>query len=245
MSATDPEGSLFPHTRWTQLAGAAEKDPERLDWLIRLYWEPLRVYFIARFPGLRNRADEFLLNFSEDKVLKEGWLKRADRTRGRFRDFLKRSLRNFVLDHLDRADVKNPPVSLDELDQDVPGPDSPSEQFDLTWARTVLAETLRQMEADCRDVDAEQPRRTRIWEMFRIRMLDPIFNDADPVPYDQLIERFDLKSPMEASNMLLSAKRMFKSHLERVVAGYSEADKATASEIQALTTFLRGLEKRS
>jgi hypothetical protein len=101
------------------------------------------------------------------------------------------------------------------------------------------------MEADCRDVDAEQPRRTRIWEMFRIRMLDPIFNDADLVPYDQLIERFELKSPMEASNMLLSAKRMFKSHLERVVAGYSEADRATASEIQALTTFLRGLEKRS
>jgi DNA-directed RNA polymerase specialized sigma24 family protein len=226
------------------LAVAANKDSEQLDRLIRLYWAPLRIYLMASFPGLRDRADELLQNFSEDKILKDGWLKRADRSRGRFRDFLKRSLHNFVLDYLSKAEVRHAPISLDELNQELPGPDSPSEQFDLMWARTVIAEALQQMEADCRDSNAGQPRRTCIWEIFRIRLLDPIFNEVDPAPYEQLIGRFELKSPTEAFNMLLSAKRIFKMHLGRVVAGYAGADRATAAEIQALNCFLQGLEKK-
>ena len=244
MSAPDPESSLFPRTQWTQLAKAADRDVAGLDELIRLYWEPLRIYLAASFPSLRNRTEELLQNFAEDKVLREGWLKRADRSRGRFRDFLKRSLRNYVLDQLDTAEMRNPPVSLDESGAELASAESPSEQFDLLWARTVLAETLRHMEADCRDPKADQPRRAQIWEMFQIRLLDPIFNDAAPVPYEQLIERFKLKSPSDASNMLLSAKRIFKQHLGRVVGSYAGADRATAAEIQALNGFLEGLEKR-
>ncbi len=121
--------------------------------------------------------------------------KRADRSRGKFRDFLKTSLRNFVLDRLNRAEVRHAPVSLDELEVDVPAAAGPSEEFDLTWVRTVLAETLRRMEADCRDPAADQPRRGYIWEMFRIRLLEPIFNDAAQPPYEQLIERFGLQIP--------------------------------------------------
>ena len=44
--------------------------------------------------------------------------------------------------------------------------------------------------------------------------------------------------------MLLSAKRIFKTHLERVIAAYAGADRATAEEIKALDSFLQGLEKR-
>ena len=80
----------------------------------------------------------------------------------------------------------------------------------MTWVRTVLAETLRRMEADCKDPSADQPRRGQIWEMFRIRLLEPVFNDAPQAPYEQLIERFGLRSPTDASNMLLSAKADFQ-----------------------------------
>jgi hypothetical protein len=203
----------------------------------------LRIFIVATFPSLRNRADELLQEFSEDKILKEGWLRRADKNRGKFRDFLKKSLRNFVLDRLRRSENKNQPASLEDLQSELPAPEKPSEQFDLMWARTVLAEALGEMETDCKDPGAEQPRRSQIWEMFRIRILDPIFNEIAPVPYEQLIERFGLKSPTDASNMLLSAKRIFKAHLGRVVAGYAGADRATAAEIQALNSFLQGLER--
>jgi hypothetical protein len=244
MSSDSSASSIFPRTDWAELGRTTEADEARLDRLIRLYWPPLRIFLLASFPGLKDQAEVLLQEFAEDKILKKGWLQRADRQRGQFRDFLKSSLRNFVLDRLNRAEVRHAPLPLEEVERQLPGPEAPSEQFDLTWVRTVLAETLRRMEADCKDPGAEQPRRGRIWEMFRIRLLEPLFHDAPQVPYDQLIESFGLKSPTDASNMLLSAKRIFKSHLTRVIKDYAEQDAATAAEIQALEEFVARLARK-
>ena len=114
-----------------------------------------------------------LQDFAEDKLLQDGWLRKADQSRGRFRDFLKTSLRNFVLNRLNLTETKNPPISLEELEQELPEREAASEEFDLAWAQTVLAETLRRMEADCKNPGEDQPRRGYIWEMFRIRLLEP------------------------------------------------------------------------
>ncbi|HVM47449.1 MAG TPA: hypothetical protein VMU04_05445 [Candidatus Acidoferrum sp.] len=236
--------SIFPRTDWAELARAREGDEERLDRLIRQYWGPLRIFFVATFPGLRDQAETCLQDFAEDKIIKKGWLQQADRKRGHFRDFLKTSLRNFMLDRLSRAEVRHAPASLEELEHDVPGPEAPSEEFDLNWAQTVLAEALKRMEADCNDPAADQPRRSYIWEMFRIRLLEPLFNDAPQVPYEQLIEKFELRSPTDASNLLLSGKRIFKAHLNRVIEDYAGQDAATAAEIRALEDFLGRLSKR-
>lgn len=247
MSSDSPASSIFPRTDWAGLGQAAEADVARLDGLIRLYWSPLRVFLVATFPSLKDQAEVLLQEFAEDKILKEGWLRRADRTRGRFRDFLKTSLRHFVLDRLNKAEVRHAPASLDEMELDPPGPDAAaaSEEFDLTWVRAVLTETLRRMEADCRNPDAEQPRRTFIWEMFRLRIIEPVLNDAPQTPYDEVIERFQLKSPTDASNMLLTGKRIFKSHLGEVIKEYAEQDAATAAEIKALEDFVSRLAKRA
>jgi hypothetical protein len=209
-----------------------------------LYWQPLRIYLLATFPNLHEQVDALLQDFAEDKILQEGWLRKADQNRGRFRDFLKTSLKHFVLDRLSRAEAKNPPLSLDELEQELPEAQADAEAFDLEWARTVLGETLRRMETACRRPGEDQPRRGYIWEMFRIRLIDPIYNDAAQVPYDQLIERFGLKSPMDASNMLLSGKRIFKAHLDRVIQEYAGQDAAAALEIKALEDFLERLAKK-
>jgi hypothetical protein len=242
--ASDPTtGSIFPRTDWAELSKAADAQPVPLDRLIRLYWQPLRIFLLTTFPTLKDEADTILQDFAEDKMLKEGWLRKADQERGRFRDFLKTSLRNFVLNRLNRADVKNAPLSLDDLEREVPEPAAAAEEFSLEWARAVLAETLRRMEADCKDPAQEQPRRTYIWEMFRIRLIDPIFHDAPQMPYDQLVERFGLKSPTDASNTLLSGKRIFKSHLERVIREYAGQDAAAAVELRELEEFLQRLAK--
>ncbi|HEV2319155.1 MAG TPA: hypothetical protein VGV18_05360 [Verrucomicrobiae bacterium] len=243
MSAEPSAGSIFPRTDWAELSKAAGAEEAAMDRLIRLYWQPLKIFLVSSFPTLAGQAEELLQDFAGDKFLREGWLRKADQTRGRFRDFLKTSLRNFILDRLSRADVKNPPLSLDELGQEVPESEASVEEFDLAWARTVLAETLRRMEADCTRPGKDQPRRSCIWEMFRIRLLEPVFNDAPQAPYEQLVERFGLKSPLEASNTLLSAKRIFKARLDEVIGEYAGRDAATALEIQALKDFLGRLSK--
>ena len=244
MPAEFSASSIFPRTDWSELGRAGEADEARLDRLIRTYWAPLRIFLVATFPSLKDQADLLLQDFAEDKILKSGWLQRADRRRGKFRDFLKTSLRNFVLDRLNRAEFKHAPVSLEELAQEPAAAEAPSEAFDLTWARTVLAQTLRRMEADCKDSSAGQPRRGQIWEMFRLRLLEPVFEDAAPAPYEELVSRFGLRSPTDASNLLLSGKRIFKMHLARVIQEYAEQDAATAAEIQALEELLDRLAKR-
>jgi DNA-directed RNA polymerase specialized sigma24 family protein len=242
--SSEPASSIFPRTDWAQLGQAAAADQARLDHLIRLYWAPLRIFLVATFPSLKDQVEILLQEFAEDKILKEGWLGRADPERGKFRDFLKTSLRHFVLDRLNRAETRNAPVSLEELEQEFPAPEESSESFDLIWFKTVLAETLRRMEADCKNPAADQPRRSFIWEMFRIRLLEPVLNDAAQTPYEELIERFALKSPTDASNMLLSGKRIFKTHLANVIKEYAEQDAATAVEIQALEDFVVRLARR-
>jgi DNA-directed RNA polymerase specialized sigma24 family protein len=243
MGAEPSAGSIFPRTDWAELSKAADAEQAPLDRLIRLYWQPLKIFLVATFPTMSGQADELLQDFAGDKLLREGWLKKADQARGRFRDFLKTSLRNFVLDRLSKAHVKNPPLSLDELEQEIPESPASTEAFDLAWTRAVLAETLRRMEADCKKPGKDQPRRSQIWELFRIRLLEPLFNDAPQMPYDQLVERFGLKSPLEASNTLLSAKRIFKAHLDQVIQDYAGRDAATELEVQALKDFLRQLSK--
>ena len=241
MTPEPSKQSIYPRTDWAELGRAAQADVVQLDSLIRLYWQPLRIFLVATFPGLADQADTLLQDFAEDKLLKAGWLQKADQNRGRFRDFLKTSLRHFVLDRLSRADLKNPPLSLDELEHEIPGPEASAEAFDLAWARAVLAETLRRMEADCQTPGPDQPRRGHLWEMFRLRLLEPIFADAPPPPYDELIARFGLKSPMDASNTLLSAKRIFKAHLGKVIKEYAGQDVAAAVEIRELEGFLAKL----
>jgi hypothetical protein len=242
--SSEPSGSsIFPRTDWAELGKAAQADVAGLDRLIRLYWRPLRIFLVATFPAMREQADVLLQDFAEDKILKNGWLQQADRSRGHFRDFLKTSLRNFVLDRLSRAEVKHAPLSLEDLEQELPEPGAPSEEFDLNWARTVLAETLDRMEADCKNPAEPQPRRTCIWEMFRIRLIDPLLHDAPQPPYEELIERFQLRSPTDASNLLLSGKRIFKMHLNRVIAEYAGQDAATAAEIEALEAFLKAMQR--
>ena len=244
MSPEVSKESLFPRTDWADLGKAAQAEPAPLDRLVRLYWQPLKIFLLTTFPSLHSQADILLQDFAEDKLLQEGWLQKADQDRGRFRDFLKTSLRNFVLNRLNLAENKNPPLPLDELEHELPEPAAVAEAFDLAWARTVLVETLRRMEADCKDPAADQPRRGHIWEIFRLRILEPVFNDATPPAYDQLIEQFGLKSPTDASNTLLSAKRIFKAHLNQVIREYAGKDAATATEIQELEKFLGRLAAR-
>jgi hypothetical protein len=244
MASEPSTGTIFPQTDWEALRQPSGGDAARLDLLIRRYWRPLRVFLVATFPGLEDQTELLLQEFAEDKLLKEGWLQRANRQRGQFRAFLKASLRNFVRDRLTRAEVRNAPISLESLEVELPEPEAATEEFDLEWARTVLVETLKRMEADCRDPDANQPRRSHIWELFRLRMLEPLFQNAEQTPYEHLIVRFGLKSPLEASNMLLSAKRIFKTHLTQVIREYTDQDDATAEEITRLEEFLARLAKR-
>ena len=243
--AEEPGSSCWPATDWSGVGHAASavgKDPARLNDLILMYRLPLAVYLRSTFPALTSQADEFLQDFAQDKILKEGWLGHAERGRGRFRDFLKASLRNFVRGRLRRA--ANSPVSLDEMEYEPPAQGASDELFDLSWIRTLVSETLVRMERDCRTPGKGQPKRAHIWEVFQLRVVHPELEGAAPVGYEDVVSRFGLVSPSEAHNMLATAKRMFARHLNGVIAEYEGEGQAARFELEEIKRSLSCLSKK-
>ena len=234
----------WPPTEWSasgRIPERVDRDPETLNELILKYQTPLKAYFLAAFPGMEAEADELLQDFLEDRILKKGWLDKAEEKRGRFRDFLKISLKNFVRDRLRKAHPEV--VSMSEPGFDLAAEESGSETLDLEWARAVLSEALKRMELDCRRPCRNKASRLQAWETFRLRLVKPILEGTDPIGYEDLVDRLGIGSPFAARNLLVSAKRIFSRHLKAVIAEYEEGGEAARTELDDLRQFLDGLAR--
>ncbi len=172
------------------------------------------------------------------KILQPGWLELAKPNKGRFRDFLKSSLRHFLVGEIrkreaDKRGGKNSVVALEDLEQELAGPEPVSDSFDLAWMQMLLSDTLDQMQNACAASE-----NLRVWEIFQVRVVRPALEGTTPPPYEELVARFGFQSPAQATNALATGKRMFARHLRAVVAQYEAGDKAVRAEIDALPTFL-------
>ena len=223
----------FPGTVWMEVTDQKK--------VIHKYWSALRIYLLcllARFPDHRNEADDLLQEFILKKILQPGWLENANPEKGRFRDFLKSSLRNFVVGEIRARDAekrggKSTPGPLEDLE--LPAPEENAE-FDMAWLRMLLAEALQQMEASCAAAES-----THVWRIFQHRVIRPALDSADPMPYEMLVAQLGFKSPSQATNALATGKRMFARHLRAVIAQYETGDQAVRAELEALQHLLHRL----
>lgn len=233
-SWTLPQSSAdFPGTIWLDVTDRKK--------VIHKYWSALKIYLLcllSRFPNYRGEADDLLQDFIMKKILQPGWLENADPGKGRFRDFLKSSLRNFLLGEIrnraaDKRGGKTSSVPLEDLEQELVGPEPVSDSFDIAWLRMLLSEALEQMERGC-----SVSENSHIWKIFQTRVIQPALEGSEPISYETLVGQFGLKSPSQATNALATGKRMFARHLRAVVAQYETGDQAVRAELEALKLFL-------
>ena len=230
----------FPGTIWFEVTDRKK--------VVHQYWHALRIYLgsiLSRFPHHREEADDLLQDFMMKKILQPGWLELADPGKGRFRDFLKSSLRHFVTGELRKREAekrggRQQAVSLEDIEQELPGPEPSSDSFDFAWLQTLLTEALDQMEKSCAVSEC-----THIWQIFQARLLRPALEGIEPLPYDEVIARFGFKSPAQAPNALATAKRMFARHLRAVIAQYETGDAAVRAEMDSLRLLLGKLHGKS
>jgi DNA-directed RNA polymerase specialized sigma24 family protein len=233
ISGLDRPSGEFPGTVWLEVTDRQQ--------VIQNYWSALRVYLIcllSRFPDQRNETDDLLQEFILKKILQPGWLENADPNKGRFRDFLKSALRNFVIGEIrSRAAEKrggnHSSVPLEEMELEPAGPEPSSDSFDMAWLRMLLMDALGRMERSCAVSES-----THIWKIFQSRIIQPMLEGTEPMPYDLLVAQFGLKSPAQATNALATGKRMFARHFRDVIAQYEQGDAAVRAEIDALGQFL-------
>ncbi len=234
----------FPPTEWPLVSAAGQGEAAAkqaaLSTLLCRYLPVLKVHLAGQYRVTEDVAADWLQSFVLKKVLERDLIAQADRNRGKFRTFLLRSLHNFVIQQMrhEQAGKRSPAESLVPLhelqESDMAEiPSQQAESFDVAWARGVLAEAIRRMESHCLSGN-----RKPIWNVFECRILKPLFDEVAPLPYEELVAQFGLESPAQASNLLITAKRMFGRFLRSVIAEYAQGDEEIETEIQELKAIL-------
>ena len=230
----------FPSTDWRTISRAAGDGTARqraVGELLEKYLPALRSYLRGRWRVAADRIDDLMQGFVATQVLEQDLFGRAQERRGRFRDLLVTALDRHVIDQLRResATVRSPGqvASLDGLPEHAePAAAAPADSFDVSWARQALDLALVRLRDECQAAG-----RDRVWAVFAARVVGPAMDGAAPEPYEKLLGRFGFESPEQASNLLMTAKRMFLRHLRAVVSEYADEDEVE-EEIRDLRRIL-------
>lgn len=154
-------GSLFPPTRWSVVVAARDDDSPAsaaaLEQLCGDYWYPLYVY--VRRSGrdveeARDLTQEFFA-----RVLEKGYLRTADREKGRLRTFLVVMLKRFLANEWDRSSRLRrgggvAPVPFDtRIAEERYATESVAAlaadaAYDRRWALTLLDRTMQRLAAE-------------------------------------------------------------------------------------------------
>ena len=162
-NASNPtrSGQGFTETRWTQvLLANRDQSPaarEALENLCARYWPS--IYTFLRRRGYSPHDAEDLTQGFLAQVLETGSMSRADPSMGRFRSFLLRMLKDYLVDEIRKrealkrggsgrfADLPFHETEEQYLSEPDPGL-SPEEVFDRGWAASLLENAYQQLEVE-------------------------------------------------------------------------------------------------
>jgi RNA polymerase sigma factor (sigma-70 family) len=161
----------FPSTCWTLIRQAKGADREPLQRLIQLYWKP--AYHYVRAAGRKGveEAKDLVQDFFARLLERKDW-ERLDPERGSFRGFLKRALKNFMIDAARHDEARRPRggallFPFEECrDLTLEAGASPDDVFDREWIHELLRVSIRELEERFRAEGAPQ-----VFEIFRLYCL--------------------------------------------------------------------------
>jgi len=224
-------------TRWSLVARAQDLDDAArttaLNTLLETYL-PVLKWYLTRHSGLdAHKREDLIQGFVAKKILDQSILMKADRSRGRFRSFLLGAFQNYIRDELRRGGHGGHLLPLEEADG-VSADDADMErELRQAWVRHVVAQATESMQSECTTQN-----RGDVWAIFESRLLAPMIDGEKPESYDVLVARLGLQSPSQASNLLVTAKRMFARHLHSVVAETVASPDQVEEELQELKMCL-------
>lgn len=231
-------------TDWSMVLDSGRTDsPTRrdsLERLVRRYWPVL--FAGARATGLSaDEANDAVQGFIADILLERNLPGQATPDRGRFRGLLSRSLRNYLVDRARAATSRKrrpagPVHSLQHeasVDPTARSDDDPELVFVRHWVATVLRTAIAEVRNAFLAADREIE-----WRILDARLIRPLVDGAEPVPYAALVEELGLRDLPQAASYLVNGKRA----LGRAIAdeiGRTVADPADVEdEIRDLLALL-------
>lgn len=239
----DSSGSSnFRSTRWTLIGRAAGSSAsgrhDALQELLQIYLPTLQSWLKRKFRMDEHEADDFIQDFVVSRILQKKLLKAASEQRGRFRSLLLSSLEHFVIDKFRRQGAARRAhyraESFDESSAEYSSADQNSDDsFDADWAHSVLREAILRMWKE-RQSEPRDP----IWTVFVYRVLAPLATGREPIAYERLLTICGFTDPRQASNALITAKRMFTRLLRSVIDDYAMDESEVDIELSELKLVL-------
>ena len=236
--------AVFPTTKWSLVVRAADihisVKRAALGELLENYMPALRSHLVYRKrvdPGL---VDDLIQEFIQSQILERELIAKVEKTKGKLRTFLLTALDRYVSKYFrDRSAQKRGPRLKVDVDA-LPEPATPSDKavgveqiFDIEWARSVLDQAIHRTLLKC-----QSSGRQDVWNVFECRLLGPILHGVPPAPYEEIINRLGLKSPIQAANLLVTGKRIFERMLRGVVLEYAADEDQVDEEIMDLKKIL-------
>jgi len=230
----------FPTTRWSLVDRAGRAGPaaerEALGQLLARYLPALRSHLVYSKRLQPADADDVLQDFVAGKVLERALIAKADQQLGKFRTFLLTALDRFLLNRIrgEQAQKRAAAAAVNLGDEDgMVAAHGGADAYDVEWARQVLDQAVGRMRAECQAAGRDE-----VWGLFECRVLAMLEPDAEPIEYGELVRRFGFQSPSQASNTLVTAKRMYARVLRSVIGEYARDAAEVEAEIDELHRVL-------
>ena len=224
----------FPSTHWS-LIGEGHSG---LGVLFKRYRPAMVAYLRRAYQFDGHRAEDMVQGFAANHLVERDLVAKADRSRGRFRALLVTAMEHFVLNELrdERREKRRPDGglnALDQVDECETSEGNPVQVYEREWARQVVAQAVLRTRQECLAAG-----RSDLWGVFEQRFLTPLLEGGDVPDYEHLILPLGIATPSQASNLLITGKRMFARLLREVVGEYTRNREEVEVEICELMEIL-------
>lgn len=216
----------FPPTRWSVVLEAAQADEEKarqaLAQLCKDYQAAIHGYFKlkCRDPHL---AEDLTGSFIEHLLEKNRFRNFEKRENMRFRNYLSRALKNFLIDHLPLPPAPEPtdPDSLGVVDAE------PGKKLDIQFAVSIHERAVAAVEAGVK------PEKTARFERLRLFLV----REPHAGEYESTAKDLGLSQPALRS----AVYRVRNDYVERFRAEVAETVHLERGELQQEMRYLIGL----
>lgn len=224
--------SVFPPTHVSLVVALSSDDPSTraraVDLVMSAYRAPviavLRRQWSLDVPDAEDLAHDFFAH-----ALEREWLARYDRSKGRFRTFLRSCLLSFATTaheaaHRLKRGGHLTAVSLDDTTPVAVNADV-DRIFEQEWVRSVMTISLDRLRDEC-----EAAGRQRTFDVFLAHDVD---GAEAPPPYAVLADRFGIPVT-QVANYLHWARKRFRGHVLDTLRALTASDAEFREEASAL-----------
>jgi RNA polymerase sigma-70 factor (ECF subfamily) len=224
--------ATFPDTRVSVVVALssdiASERARAVELVVAAYRVPviavLRKQWSLDLPDAEDLAHDFLSH-----ALEREWLARYDRTKGRFRTFLRACLHDFASTAHQAANrLKRGghlvAVPLEHAESASTGADF-DRLFEQEWVRSVMSMSLERLREDC-----ARGGREKTYDVFVAHDVD---GAEDPPRYAELASRFDIPVT-QVANYLHWARGHFRGHVLETLRALTASDEEFREEARAL-----------